>query len=180
MRDSASFASLRYAEQEWPTDADLLALAHACAEVAARAADGDRLERAFRGLAVAAALAHRARDTTLARSLSERARAAHGALLAATAPVFRAALEADPDVERLPGTDERPERGSYRDDAPHLRRLLTLSRRLNTEPDVERILDEVIDTAIELTAAERGFLLLRQSDGELAPVVSRNFATICR
>src|SRR5690606_9041527 len=34
----------------------------------------------------------------------------------------------------------------------------------------------VIDTAIELTAAERGFLLLRQPDGELAPVVARNFA----
>ncbi len=34
----------------------------------------------------------------------------------------------------------------------------------------------MIDTAIEVTAAERGFLLLRQADGELAPVVSRNFA----
>ena len=55
--------------------------------------------------------------------------------------------------------------------------LLTLSRRLNSEPSVERILDEVIDTAIEVTAAERGFLLLRQADtGELAPVVSRNFS----
>src|SRR4029079_5326231 len=61
-------------------------------------------------------------------------------------------------------------------DTALLRRLLTLSRRLNSEADVERILDEVIDTAIELTAAERGFLLLRQADGELAPVVSRNFA----
>ncbi|HEY0993615.1 MAG TPA: sigma-54-dependent Fis family transcriptional regulator, partial [Kofleriaceae bacterium] len=53
--------------------------------------------------------------------------------------------------------------------------LLTLSRRLNTEASVERILDDVIDTAIELTCAERGFLLLRQPDGELAAVVSRNF-----
>ncbi|HSR97632.1 MAG TPA: sigma-54-dependent Fis family transcriptional regulator, partial [Kofleriaceae bacterium] len=56
-----------------------------------------------------------------------------------------------------------------------LRRLLTLSRRLNSEAEVDRILDDVIDTAIELTCAERGFLLLRQSDGELAVVVSRNF-----
>ncbi len=55
---------------------------------------------------------------------------------------------------------------------PHLRRLLAPSRRLNTEPDVARILDEVIDTAIEpSTAAERGFLLLRQDgSGELQPV----------
>jgi len=178
LRDSGSYGALRYAELEWPTDIDLIALANACAEVAARAADGDRLERAFRGLAVAAALAQRARDASLARTLADRARAAHAALLAATAPVFRAALEADPDVERIPGNDARTDRSNvpHRDDAPHLRRLLTLSRRLNTEHDVERILDEVIDTAIELTAAERGFLLLRQSDGELAPVVSRNFA----
>ena len=56
-----------------------------------------------------------------------------------------------------------------------MRRLLTLSRRLNSEDDVARILDEVIDTAIDVTAAERGFLLLRQHD-TLAPVVSRNFA----
>ena len=61
-----------------------------------------------------------------------------------------------------------------------LRRLLTLSRRLNAEASTEastgRILDEVIDTAIELTGAERGFLLLRQVGGELTAVVSRNFA----
>ncbi len=69
----------------------------------------------------------------------------------------------------------RPHPHAIRQNIP-LRRLLTLSRRLNTEASVERILDEVIDTAIELTAAERGFLLLRQGDGELAPVVSRNFA----
>jgi transcriptional regulator with GAF, ATPase, and Fis domain len=179
LRDTGAYATLRFAELEWPTDTDLLSLAAACADVATRAADGDRLERAFRGLAVAAALAQRGRDAALARTLADRARAAHAALLAATAPVFRTALEEDPDVERIPGSDPRAadvRSGLYRDDAPHLRRLLTLSRRLNTESDVERILDEVIDTAIELTAAERGFLLLRQSDGELAPVVSRNFA----
>src|SRR5690606_32119482 len=85
--------------------------------------------------------------------------------------------DADPDLVLVPGgaaaaaVMSRP-----REDVVHLRRLLTLSRRLNTEDSVERILDEVIDTAIELTAAERGFLLLRQSDGELAPVVARNFA----
>src|SRR5690606_5544457 len=87
-----------------------------------------------------------------------------------------AALDGDPDLLALPG-GEPPAALRYRDDsATHLRRLLTLSRRLNSEENVERILDEVIDTAIELTAAERGFLLLRQPDGELAPVVSRNFA----
>jgi transcriptional regulator with GAF, ATPase, and Fis domain len=174
-RDTGNYPTLRYAELEGPSDAELIGLSRACADVATRAADSDRLERAFRACSVAAQLAQRGRDSGLARSLAERARAAHAALVAAAAPVFRAALEADADLERLPG--ERPAAIAQRDDSSALlRRLLTLSRRLNSEDSVERILDEVIDTAIELTAAERGFLLLRQGDGELAPVVSRNFA----
>jgi len=157
-------------------------LAVACAEAAARAGEADRLERAFRGHATAAALAQRARDGALAGIEADHARAAHAAMLAATAPAFRAALDGDPDLARLPGARERGDgissRGAReRADAPHLRRLLTLSRRLNTEASVERILDDVIDTAIEVTAAERGFLLLRRDGGELAPVVSRNFST---
>jgi transcriptional regulator with GAF, ATPase, and Fis domain len=101
-------------------------------------------------------------------------------MVAVTAPAFRAAVEADPDVALITA---EPSRSSRREAEArprgfhdtHLRRLLTLSRRLNTEASVDRILDEVIDTAIELTAAERGFLLLRGATGELAPVVSRNF-----
>ncbi len=152
-------------------------LAVACAEVAARAADADRLERAFRAHAVAAALAQHAGDAPLAMTLAERARSAHAAMVSATAPAFRAALDSDPDLARLPGNPahrEREPRSAA--DHGHLRRLLTLSRRLNTEASVTRILDDVIDTAIELTQAERGFLLLRQPDGELATMVARNFA----
>ena len=120
-----------------------------------------------------------ARDAGLALAETERARAAHTAIVAATAPAFRAALDADPDLARLPGTPPLP--GRERDprasaEHGHLRRLLTLSRRLNTEASVTRILDDVIDTAIEITSAERGFLLLRQADGELAAVVARNFS----
>jgi transcriptional regulator with GAF, ATPase, and Fis domain len=152
-------------------------LARACAEVAARAGEADRLERAYRGHATAALLALRERDHVLARGEADRARAAHAAMVAAAAPAFRAALEAEPELARLPGGGVPPRSviaAPRIDDAG--RRLLTLSRRLNTEASVERILDEVIDTAIELTAAERGFLLLRQGTGELAPVVARNFA----
>ncbi|HEX4804325.1 MAG TPA: hypothetical protein VFU94_00365, partial [Conexibacter sp.] len=157
------------------------ALARACAEVAARAGDADRLERAFRGHATAAQLAQRARDFALARAEAERARVAHAAWSAATAPAFRAAIDGDPDLARLPG-GEPPAPAARPPDAQIavLRRLLTLSRRLNseasTEAGIKRILDEVIDTAIELTGAERGFLLLRQIGGELTAVVSRNFA----
>ena len=151
-------------------------LARQCAEVGERAAAADRLERAFRAHAVAAALAQRARDTSLATAQAERARANHATLVAASAPAFRAALEADPDLARVPGA-ARAATPTPRADHGHLRRLLTLSRRLNTEASLERILDDVIDTAIELTDAERGFLLLRQPDGELTPVVSRNFTS---
>jgi transcriptional regulator with GAF, ATPase, and Fis domain/tetratricopeptide (TPR) repeat protein len=151
-------------------------LATACAEVAARAGDTDRLDRAFRAHAVAAALALRARDPGIAATETERARAAHAAIVGATAPAFRAALDADPDLARLPGSPGGRERDTRTaPDQGHLRRLLTLSRRLNSEASVTRILDDVIDTAIEITLAERGFLLLRQPDGELTAVVARNF-----
>ena len=151
-------------------------LARACAEVAVRAAAADRLDRAFRAHALASQLASRARDAALATGEADRARAVHAALVGAAAPAFRAALEADADLAALPGVSRAVVVPASTSDVP-LRRLLTLSRRLNTEASVDRILDEVIDTAIELTAAERGFLLLRQPDGELAPVVSRNFST---
>ncbi|MEO8844218.1 MAG: sigma 54-interacting transcriptional regulator [Kofleriaceae bacterium] len=155
---------------------DFAALAQTTAGVARRAHDADRIERAFRAHAVAAALAQRAGNPSLAAQETERARAAHAAIVAAAAPAFRAALERDPDASFSVTAATLP--APVRNDASSalLRRLLALSRRLNSEADVERILDEVIDTAIELTAAERGFLLLRQDDGELRPVVSRNFA----
>ncbi|HEY1813053.1 MAG TPA: sigma 54-interacting transcriptional regulator [Kofleriaceae bacterium] len=148
----------------------------ACRGVGARAGDGDRLERAFRAYAVASQLADRAGDDVTAKREADRARTAHAAMLAAAAPAFRATLERDPDLAALVPADAAASAPDRTTGEPQLRRLLALSRRLNSEPDVTRILDEVIDTAIEVTAAERGFLLLRQPDGELAPVVSRNFA----
>jgi serine/threonine-protein kinase PknK len=151
-------------------------LAATVAGVARRAHDADRIERAFRAHAVAAQLARRGGDTTMAAQETERARSAHAAIVAAAAPAFRGALDHDPDVVALAAYTEPAVTLRADPSTALLRRLLALSRRLNSEADVSRILDEVIDTAIELTAAERGFLLLRQDDGELRPVVSRNFA----
>jgi transcriptional regulator with GAF, ATPase, and Fis domain len=155
-----------------------LALARACAELAARAADADRIDRAFRGHAIAAQLAHRARAPELARAQAERARVAHATWITAIAPAFRAAIDGDPDLARLPGARPGEQARPARDDpqAAQLRRLLALSHRFHTEASVERILDDAIDTAIELVSAERGFVLLRQGTGELAAAVSRNFS----
>ncbi|HPH70345.1 MAG TPA: sigma 54-interacting transcriptional regulator, partial [Kofleriaceae bacterium] len=61
-------------------------------------------------------------------------------------------------------------------DATWLRRLLALSRRLSSEPLLDRILDEALDTAIEICRAERGFVLLRAGD-DFAVSVARGFAS---
>ncbi len=166
---------------------EVAALARACAAVAVRAVDEDRLERAFRGHAIAAQLAQRAGEAELARGEAGRARLAYAALVAATTPAFRAVLDGDPDVARLPGEPVAPRRAEPRRDAPvddeaalpapiaPQRRLLALSRRVHTEASLERIFDEVIDAAIELSGAERGCLLLRRPDGALAIAVARNW-----
>lgn len=57
-----------------------------------------------------------------------------------------------------------------------LRRLLALSRKLNSEQRIGPLLDEIIDTAVELSSAERAFLLLRDSQGALRLRVARNMS----
>jgi len=46
-----------------------------------------------------------------------------------------------------------------------LRRLLSLSRRINSSLSLERVLEYAVEAAVELCGAERGFLFLRQPDG---------------
>lgn len=54
-----------------------------------------------------------------------------------------------------------------------LTRVLELVKRLASERDVDRLLERIVDAAIELSGAERGFVLLVGADGKLAPRVSR-------
>ncbi|HUS63377.1 MAG TPA: sigma-54-dependent Fis family transcriptional regulator, partial [Kofleriaceae bacterium] len=53
-------------------------------------------------------------------------------------------------------------------------RLLEIYRRLSTERDAARLLELAMDTAIELSGCERGFLLLARPDGALETAVARN------
>ncbi len=53
-------------------------------------------------------------------------------------------------------------------------RLLEIYRQINSELDPERLLGVVMDTAVELTGAERGFLLLGPSPDRLEVEVARN------
>ena len=56
-----------------------------------------------------------------------------------------------------------------------LRRLLRINKRLNSEQRLPRLLELIVDTVIELTDAERGFLLLEDDGGGgLQVKVARN------
>lgn len=52
--------------------------------------------------------------------------------------------------------------------------LYNVSRALGTSLDLQVVLDQVMDAVIQLTGAERGFLMLRNDDGELQVKVARN------
>ena len=56
-----------------------------------------------------------------------------------------------------------------------LRRFVEINRRLNSNLTLDAVLKETMDAAIELSGAERGFLILRQAEGSALSVpVARN------
>ncbi|MEM9187849.1 MAG: sigma 54-interacting transcriptional regulator [Myxococcota bacterium] len=56
-------------------------------------------------------------------------------------------------------------------------RLLELIKRLASERDVDRLLERITDSAVELAGAERGFVLLVQEDGSLEARTIRDAGT---
>jgi len=62
-----------------------------------------------------------------------------------------------------------------RKEAGRFEALYNVSRVLGTSLDLQTVLDQVMDAVIQLTGAERGFLMLRDDDGGLRVVVARNF-----
>ena len=56
--------------------------------------------------------------------------------------------------------------------------LMGIGRAINSSLGLKRVLEEVMDTLIELMRAERGFLMLRESNGELAVRIARGIAHI--
>ncbi|WP_438010023.1 sigma 54-interacting transcriptional regulator [Sorangium sp. So ce321] len=119
-----------------------------------------------------AAAAQRARATAawtaMARSLPEALQHAFW-----THPRRRAARPAPADAAPPPGsTEAQAQPASGR--AAKLERLLEVFRKLNSSVEIADILAMAMDAAIDLTAAERGFLLLEQQGGELRVTVARN------
>ncbi len=86
------------------------------------------------------------------------ARPALGSPAAGTpaAPAAPAAPRADDAPHTSPATGRR-----LGDEHAELRRLLALNRLLNEELVLRRLLERIMDTAIEVSGAERGFLILR-------------------
>jgi putative nucleotidyltransferase with HDIG domain len=60
-----------------------------------------------------------------------------------------------------------------RDVSEQLKALMGIGSVINSSLGKERVLEEVMDSLIALMRAERGFLMLRDENGELKPVVAR-------
>ena len=59
-----------------------------------------------------------------------------------------------------------------------LRALMSVGQVINSSLGLQRVLEEVMDSLISLMRAERGFLMLRESNGELAVRIARGIAHI--
>jgi transcriptional regulator with GAF, ATPase, and Fis domain len=57
-----------------------------------------------------------------------------------------------------------------------LRKLISINKRLNSEQRLPVLLDLILDTVLELTSAERGFVLLLDAHGKWRVEASRNIA----
>ncbi|HEX3697445.1 MAG TPA: sigma 54-interacting transcriptional regulator [Polyangia bacterium] len=140
-----------------------------------------RLPLAWRAMLLGARLFHRAGDEDQARRALINARGIFQEVRMATPDAHQSGLDADPDALWLAGPAGG---GANAGDAAlalraarsedRLRRLLRVNKRLNSELRLSRLLETIIDCVIELTDAERGFILLEDEAGELAVRAARN------
>ncbi len=72
-------------------------------------------------------------------------------------------------MERFKGQQETRQTGS------RFEALYTVSRVLGTSLDLQTVLNQVMDAVVQLTGAERGFVMLRDDDGDLKIKVARNY-----
>lgn len=137
-----------------------------------------RLPAAWRLAALASQLFARVNDERQTRC-KDLATTLFGEVAMKTPARYASAMQADPDAKVIA---LRPESSNAGAEAAtrmallegRLRRLLRINKRLNSELRLSRVLETIIDTVIELTDAERGFLLLKDGTGELTVRVARN------
>ncbi|HEY4185298.1 MAG TPA: sigma 54-interacting transcriptional regulator [Polyangia bacterium] len=171
-------ARVLLATKSWDGDA-ALALAEALAGDARQAAQQGRRAAAWRQALTSARLFHRLGQGTLAAQSAAEARRLFEEVRMSTPIDHRPGIDQDPDARffaeltRLGGGDTEATARAARNEG-RLRRLLRINKRLNSELRLPRLLELIMDTVIELTEAERGFLLLEDDKGELAVKVARN------
>jgi putative nucleotidyltransferase with HDIG domain len=66
----------------------------------------------------------------------------------------------------------------FRDRRSQLKALMGVGNMINSSLGRQRVLEEVMDSLITLMHAERGFLMLRQRNGELKPEIARGISHI--
>ncbi|HVT06288.1 MAG TPA: sigma 54-interacting transcriptional regulator, partial [Polyangia bacterium] len=159
-----------------PTAARPSELADRLARLARATAAQGRRPTAWRLAALAAAVAARAGRS--AADMLDLARRTFEEVRMATPEHHRATLAEDPDTAWLspgvaPAADGTLAARAQAAEA-RLRRLLRINKRLNSELRLPRLLEMILDTVIELTDAERGFLLLEDEAGELQVKAARN------
>ncbi len=155
------------------------------AEVSAQAAAAGRRVVGWRAAGVAARIFDRLGKAAAAQDALAEARRIFEEVRMATPASHRPGLQADSEARWLStpglGGAAAAAAGPHGYDAARaarteglLRRLLRVNKRLNSEQRLPRLLEMIVDTVIELTDAERGFLLLEDDGGELAVRVARN------
>lgn len=70
---------------------------------------------------------------------------------------------------------EIADKAQEQESAGRFEALYKVSRILGTSLDLQTVLDQVMDAVIQLTGAERGFLMLNDDDGNLTIKAARNF-----
>ncbi len=151
--------------------------------LADRAAAQGRLPTAWRAAVIASRLWGKDGDAARAAEAFTFASRIFEEVRMATPEAFRSGLENDPEVRWLASGGHGSAESVAQDAAlaaraahteGRLRRLLRINKRLNSELRLPRLLEMIVDTVIELTDAERGFLLLEDESGQLVVKVARN------
>jgi len=149
------------------------ALVNQLAALAERAGRSLRLETAFRASLLEARLRIRAADQRATDALSTAH--VHWEKIRMRSPELRRpAVDEDPDATKLRallGVARAPVAavGSSR-----WRRLSAINKRLNSELRLDRLLEIILDTLLDLTDAERCFVLLGGGDAPFSVAAARN------
>ncbi|MBI2893286.1 MAG: sigma 54-interacting transcriptional regulator [Deltaproteobacteria bacterium] len=141
----------------------------------------------LRAAGVVARVAQSRGDVAGLRQAGRIAAEATRLLLASVPDVYRQSFLDDPErrvaselaaaelTARPPHVSREAGDATARDDAVW-RRLSAVTKRLASELRLPILLEYILDTAIELLEADRGFLLIRGKDGALAIRSARNFS----